>query len=249
MNSAEPRLSTRSPVSISKRLTEQGFAFVAGAQMRKTLETGGQLSDWARFTASWDDLVIDPYMADHGRYRRRRHALYEVSATRETTRVAHRAHFQTLEYNPLNGGMARWFEPVDSAIADGASMQRILKCCAQLFSALAPQVNVWQVEVHQFRIEASGTQAGLPTPEGAHRDGADYVLVLLITRRNIAQGTTHILDLQRSPLGSFTLRDPFDAALVDDARVYHGVTAVEPLVPVLPAFRDVLVVTFRRYPE
>ena len=38
---------------------------------------------------------------------------------------------------------------------------------------------------------------------------------------------------------------PFDAALVDDARVYHGVTPVQPLDPALPAHRDVLVVTFR----
>ncbi len=37
-----------------------------------------------------------------------------------------------------------------------------------------------------------------------------------------------------------------DAALVDDSRVYHGVTAVHPLDPAKPAFRDVLVVTFRR---
>ena len=34
--------------------------------------------------------------------------------------------------------------------------------------------------------------------------------------------------------------------LVDDRRVAHGVTAVTPLDPALPAFRDVLVVTFRR---
>ena len=38
---------------------------------------------------------------------------------------------------------------------------------------------------------------------------------------------------------------PFDAALVDDARVMHGVTAVEPLQPDSSGFRDVLVVTFR----
>lgn len=246
MNSTAPQRSTRSAVSIRSKLTQQGFAFVAGTQMREALELRGALSDWASFAASWDDLVIDPYMADHGRYRRRRHAVYQVTASGDIARGAHRAHYQTLQYNPLNGGIARWFEPIKNAVADGASLQNILKYCAQLFSALAPSVKAWQVEVHQFRIEANGEQAGLPTPEGAHRDGADYVLVLLITRRNIAQGTTHILDLQRRPLGSFTLRDAFDAAIVDDARVYHGVTAVEPLVPGLPAFRDVLVVTFRR---
>jgi hypothetical protein len=42
------------------------------------------------------------------------------------------------------------------------------------------------------------------------------------------------------------LTAPLDAALVDDGRVYHGVTAVAPLDPALPAYRDVLVVTFRR---
>src|SRR5581483_5751989 len=99
---------------------------------------------------------------------------------------------------------------------------------------------------HQFRIEARAEEAGQPTPEGLHRDGVDYVLVLLIRRRNIARGTTAIHGLDRAPLGSFTLTDPFDAALVNDARVYHGVTAVAPVDPAAPAYRDVLVVTFRK---
>ena len=38
----------------------------------------------------------------------------------------------------------------------------------------------------------------------------------------------------------------FYAALVDDSRVFHGVTAIRPTDPSRPAFRDVLVVTFRR---
>jgi hypothetical protein len=33
---------------------------------------------------------------------------------------------------------------------------------------------------------------------------------------------------------------------VDDHRVLHGVTPVEPVAPSEPGFRDVLVVTFRR---
>jgi hypothetical protein len=37
-----------------------------------------------------------------------------------------------------------------------------------------------------------------------------------------------------------------ECALVDDGRVFHGVTPIEPIVPDLPAYRDVLVATFRR---
>jgi hypothetical protein len=48
-----------------------------------------------------------------------------------------------------------------------------------------------------------------------------------------------------APLGAFTLTVPFDAAIVDDRRVAHGVTPVEPIDPAKPAFRDVLVVTFK----
>jgi hypothetical protein len=102
------------------------------------------------------------------------------------------------------------------------------------------------VEVHQFRIDARTGEIGRPTPEGMHRDGVDYVLVLLVSRRNIASGITSVHDLTGRALGHFTLTEPLDSALVDDARVMHGVTPVEPLDPAEPGHRDVLVVTFRR---
>jgi hypothetical protein len=110
---------------------------------------------------------------------------------------------------------------------------------------LSPSVAEWKTEIHQFRIEAAPGTAGKPTPEGMHRDGVDWVLVLLVKRHNIRSGTTTIADLDKRPLGSFTLTHPFDAAIVDDSRVYHGVTPIEPIVAGEPAYRDVLVVTFR----
>jgi hypothetical protein len=126
------------------------------------------------------------------------------------------------------------------------SLRCTLRFCHQLFGALAPEVLHWRIEAHQFRIEARADLPGEPTPEGVHRDGVDYVLVLLIARHNIASGTTTILAPDQHVLGSFTLTAPFDAALVDDARVFHGVTPVEAVDPDQPAYRDVLVVTFKR---
>jgi hypothetical protein len=86
---------------------------------------------------------------------------------------------------------------------------------------------------------------GRPTPEGRHRDGVDHVLVLLVGRRNVPSGMTTIHDLDGRTLGSFTLTEPLDAALVEDRRLMHGVTPVEPLDPREPGFRGVLVVTFK----
>ena len=237
-----------SPIdSLQAALARDGFAFVRSTVMRDILAQSGSLSDWDAFAASWDDLALDTYMADRGRYRKRRHAVYAAARDGTIARQPHQPHFQSLEYNPLHGDIERWFAPIAPKIGDGPSMRTILGFCRTLFGAMAPSIRSWRIEVHQFRIEARPGELGRPTPEGAHRDGVDYVLVLLIRRRNIAEGTTTIHALaDRSLLGSFTLTDPFDAALVDDARVYHGVTPVEPLDPARPAYRDVLVVTFRR---
>jgi hypothetical protein len=226
-------------------LAEQGFVFAAGEAVR---ERFGELADWDDFAASWQQLVVDPYMADHGRYRRRRHAVFRALANGAIERQPHQAHFQTVEYNPLHGGIQRWFEPIADTLASGPSMGRLLDAANALFSSLSPHVPRWHVEAHQFRIEASVSAAGKPTPEGMHRDGVDWVLVLMIQRCNIAAGTTTIHDLAGAQLGSFTLAAPFDVALVDDRRCFHGVTAVTPIDPTQPAFRDVLVVTFRETP-
>jgi hypothetical protein len=223
----------------------EGFAFVHGAEMRAMFAERGSLADWAEFAASWDDLGLDTYMADGGRYRKRRHATFGAAAGEPICRGPHQPHFQSRDYNALNGGIARWFDPVLSETAAGPSMTTILATCRTLFERLAPTRD-WHIEAHQFRIEARMGQEGRPTPEGMHRDGVDYVLVLLVNRTNIVSGVTSVHDLAGKELGEFTLTQPFDAALVDDARVMHGVTPVEPLNPAEPGFRDVLVVTFRR---
>jgi hypothetical protein len=227
-------------------LTQDGYVFVHADAMREALECLGPLDDWPAFAGSWNNLEIDPYMADGGRYRRRRHAVYRALPAGAIAREPARPHFQALDYNPLNGGVARWFAPVTPEVGGGPSMSTILEFSRALFSRLAPLTRQWAIEVHQFRIEARPDAEGRPTPEGMHRDGVDYVLVLLVNRRNIASGTTAILAPDGRELGRFTLTQPLDAALVDDSRVSHGVTPVHSLDASAPAYRDVLVVTFKK---
>jgi hypothetical protein len=233
--------------NFSLRLQGDGFAFLEAAQVRARLPAAA-LADWDRFAASWEDLGLDRYMADGGRYRRRRHAAFLVSAG-AIERKAHQPHYQSRDYNPLNGGIERWFEPIDPAIGRHAALLAVLRFALDVFDPLTPAAvrpGAWHVEVHQFRVEARPDQPGQPTPEGLHRDGVDWVLVLLVARQNVASGVTTILDAARRPLGRFVLAAPLDSALVDDGRVFHGVTPVESIDAGRPAYRDVLVVTFRR---
>lgn len=233
------------PLNAAAALRSQGYAHVAADDMRAMLPAAALL-DWPRFADSWHHLSVDTFMADGGRYRRRRFAAFEVSAQR-MSRKPHQPHYQSRDYNALNGGIERWFEPITDSIGNHAILRSCLMRCCELFNSLTENAPTnWHVEVHQFRIEAQNGNEGLPTPEGLHRDGVDWVLVMLVARENIAEGVTTIFDSNKQPLGQFTLTHALDAAFVDDSRVYHGVTAVQPIDATKPAFRDVLVVTFRR---
>src|SRR5579872_1534688 len=247
LKQARCRLMTQSFADIAAAITRTGFAFAEAGDMRAVLEGAG-LKDWEAFAKSWDDLGVDTYMADGGRYRRRRFAVFRATAE-GVARKPHQPHYQSRDYNPLNGDIERWFEPVKPEIAGHPALRAILDTCYRLFHELTPAAtrpSSWHVEIHQFRIEANAAEAGQPTPEGMHRDGVDWVLVLLVDRVNIRSGETTIADQRKRPLGSFTLTGALDAAMTDDNRVYHGVTPVTPLDPARPGHRDVLVVTFRR---
>jgi len=233
--------------AIEARLRDDGFAWTASGTVR-TLLPAAALAGWAAFAASWNDLGVDTYMADGGRYRRRRFSAFEVSADL-IRRKPHQPHYQSRDYNPLNGGIERWFLPITDPVAESPVLQSILRLGFSIFHPLTPAASrpaSWHVECHQFRIEARPGEHGKPTPEGLHRDGVDWVIVMLVTRENVAEGVTSIHGPAQQLLGRFTLTEPLDTAFVDDGRVYHGVTPVVPIDPDRPSFRDVFVVTYRR---
>src|SRR5580765_634303 len=105
--------------------------------MRTLLTGAGSLADWPAFAASWNSLELDHYMADGGRYRRRRHAVFSAAAAGAIVRAPHQPHYQSRDYNALNGGIARWFEPIDAAIAGGETMRAILAFARGVFEQLA----------------------------------------------------------------------------------------------------------------
>ena len=235
---------TPTAATLQSTLLAEGFAFVTGAAMQQ-LVAFSLPGDWDAFAQSWNELPTDSYLAATGRQRRRRHSTFTIDRGGKVQRKPHQPHFQSLRNNALQGDLQRWFLPIRPALADGQSLQRIIGFGHALFAPLAGNPRPWHVEAHQFRIEADAGKAGEPTPEGVHRDGVDYVLVLLVDRENIESGTTTIHDDDGRLLGSFTLIHPFDTALVIDARVSHGVTPVTALDPEKAAHRDVLVVTYQ----
>ena len=227
----------------------RGFARVPGAAVAALLgPEAGAAAALDGFAASWERLETDAFMADGGRYRRRRHANFAARrGVPGHQRGPHRPHFQEVVHNSLNGGVERWFAPVEDAVAAGTPLRALLDLGRCLADALHGARD-WFVEAHQFRIEAAAGAPGFPTPEGVHHDGVDVVLIAMVARRNLEGGETLVADADGAELARFTLLDRLDAALLDDRRVRHGVSPVRPADPALPSCRDVLVLTWKRGP-
>lgn len=233
---------------IEEILDKKDFLYLKSAQVIELLSgmADSRIGTDQLFLESWDRLEEDQYMADGGRYRKRRHATFATrDAGEPPVLMPYQPHYQTLDYNFLNGGIARYFAPILVDLLNSRSLAVLLEFGTRLFSQITAN-NSWHIELHQFRIEARDGQKGNPTPEGVHRDGVDFVIVLMIKRVNIESGATSIYNQDNQLVGEFTLLETFDMAIVNDKKVYHGVTPVTQLDAGEEAYRDVLVMTFRR---
>jgi len=220
-------------------LRQDGYALLSPEDVAAL--AGVPLATLNALVPSWDTLELDNYLKDGGRYRRRRHSCFVQDGT-QLRQTAHRAHWQPLEYNALHGGMHRLFEPVLPATVAQPAWTALITAIGQLCSKARGAGAPWYVEAHQFRIDTTDG-IGRPTPEGAHRDGVDFVAVLLIARAGIKGGETRVFEADGPNGKRFTMTAPWTLLLLDDATVIHESTPIQPLAA--HGHRDTLVLTWR----
>jgi hypothetical protein len=233
--------------ALAQELRSSGYAVLEPAAARAALELDVAALEGLR--ESWERLPRDPYLRDGGHYRARRHGSFiYTTGARELAPLPQRAHWQPTTYNALHGGMLRWFEPIEPAVATAPALRGLLASLGEVFAQLQP-VSRWYLEAHQFRIDTAGG-IGRPTPEGAHRDGVDFVGVVLIGRRGVRGGETRVFEAAGSRGVRFTMTQPWSMLLMDDARVIHETTPLQSedgggAAPRELGVRDTLVLTYR----
>lgn len=226
------------PTQLSDALREQGYGVLAPDAFVSLIDT--PLLALAALRADWDELPPDTFLKDGGRYRRRRHSCFVVTPS-QVEQVPHRAHYQPLEYNALHGGMLRMFEPILAHTVTTPAWSKLLLGLARVCSSVKGE-QTWYVEAHQFRIDTRDG-IGRPTPEGAHRDGVDFVAILLVDRVDVRGGESRIFEAEGRLGQRFTLSQPWTLVLLDDQRVIHESTPIQPAAE--GGHRDTLVLTFR----
>ena len=226
---------------IVQEMRAKGFCLVAPVALETCF--GVTPTALSALEVTWNDLPRDGYLKDGGKYRARRHSSFvQTLAPLSLVQSPHRAHWQPMDYNALHGGIERWFEPIAPGVCAAASWQTLLTHLGDAFAQLS-STRQWFIEAHQFRIDTADG-IGRPTPEGAHRDGVEFVAVVLVNRHHIKGGETRVFEANGPNGVRFTLTEPWSVLLLDDARVIHESTPIQP--DGEAGVRDTLVITYRR---
>ena len=226
------------PSRLADALSSNGFGVLSPTGLASFIAQ--PLAALESLRPDWDDLPLDNFLKDGGRYRRRRHSCFIVEQP-DVKQVQHRAHYQPLEYNALHGGMQRLFEPIAEKSVLQPVWSSLLRAIGSVCSGIRGD-QPWYVEAHQFRIDTCNG-IGRPTPEGAHRDGVDFVAIMLVARENVSGGESRIFEFNGRHGQRFTLSEPWTLLLLDDQRVIHESTPIQPMSE--GGYRDTLVLTFR----
>lgn len=184
----------------------------------------------------FEELPADPYLQEN--YRFRRLSRFQLVDNR-LIKLPHSPLFQSQEYNPLLGDLVREYPELKEGLIELEEFQKIVREFGD-FCQINSTSN--EIGVHQIRTTASLTQAGLPAPEGIHRDGVDVVGIFCVNREGIEGGITFLYPSpEENPTFSKILNGG-EFLLFNDRQFFHFTNPIQALSP-QGGVRDVFVLT------
>ena len=135
---------------------------------------------------SFKFLPPDKYEKSKGYYFRFRNFSKIIIKNKIVDHLTDTKFFQNKKINRYAGGIKRKFSPIKKNIKF-----LMVKLFKENFHSLIRYKNA-EVGFHQLRIKCGKDFVGYPVPEGWHKDGFDYVILVNFGSKNIKGGVTRI---------------------------------------------------------
>jgi len=249
---AQGGISQTTPIATShfirNDLARQGYSLVKAADISIS---AAMHTAWESIRAEYSSLPADEFLPDGGAYRYRRYdRFYFHPATGELHLLPHGNYFQDTDINAVTGGIVRSFEPLSPETVANPFLRELIRFDFANFPQRDAEQgqHPWQVDVHQIHVVAQPDELGLPTPEGVHRDGAQFVTVHLAQIDNTVGGLVKVYDDDKTLLAGILLRDILDTYVLDDTSRWHGASPIRSSDGVRPAQRGILTFDFHYTP-
>lgn len=242
-------------------LAAQGYARVAPSFLLSANENDDQT--FREFLLACRDLPADPHCVAglrfrrYGRFKLQPDTL-EITAEAPTidlrTGRAATCYVQSAANNPEHAGRERHFAALLAAQSDSQFLRTSIARCFRDSPWPLDAMPV-VVGVHIVRTIARPGEPGVSTPNHLHHDGEPVTWAFLLSRSGVAGGENVIASPSAAGhtpaeaksidiLARFTLEQPLSGWVVDDRRVSHYASPIEPVPGVTQGQRTILLIDF-----
>lgn len=233
---------------VRQELIDDGYSLVRATELTIPAELR---QAWLSLSIDYADLPMDEFLPNKGKYRFRRFGrFYFDPKTEELVRLPHVDYFQSTDINKVTGGIVRKFAPLLDTTFENPFLHELIRFDFRLFPVPEDMLNApWQVDVHLIRVTANTGENGHPTPEGIHKDGAEFVTVHLAELVNANGGDVTIYDNDKNELASYRLNQIMDFYLFNDERLWHKADPITPKDGAHQAIRSILTFDYHYSPD
>ena len=190
---------------------------------------------------SFEKLPVDPFQV----------SLKKPFRYRKFTNVKFKNHsfdsyldgsfYQTKKINRYVGGKLRIYKSIDKLVID----EIILLFKKEFQSNL--KFKSYELGIHQIRIISSKDIVGYPVPEGWHKDGFDFVILLNINTKNIIGGISRIREKLNDNYDHFSkLLKSGEYIFINDKKYFHYADPINVKNINKKGTRDIFVLTIKK---
>ncbi len=124
--------------------------------------------------------------------------------------------------------LVRKFHETPEFVTSYPPLRRLIQLLAKMIGELRPDVKRLEMNFHQMYIFSDALTPGDNSPEGTHRDGADFIVsALVIERAGITGGESIVYaEDKKTELLRRTLM-PGEGIFQDDRKLWHYVTPIK----------------------
>src|SRR5215469_4889116 len=194
-----------------------------------------------QFLESFARLPPDVYAPTANRFRR--FSQFRLSYKHDRwslNRLPHRPLIQARAYNQVAGNLARHFEPLEcdpSLFVDSILRAAKLDTCVD-----------WHLDVNQYRVIANEHAPGICVPEGIHRDGHQFVKIMVFRRQRISGAELTLYPLDADEPFFTRIIEEGQAIVIDDTRMRHYATDISAIAR-QGGYRDYIGTCLNRWDE
>ena len=203
--------------------------------------TGSVTTISANLKKSFNQLPVDPYQI----------SLKKPFRYRKFSKIKFKNHnvdtylkgnfFQTKKINRYVGGKNRNYKNINNLV-----VEEIISLFKKEFQNYLKFKN-YELGIHQIRILASNNIVGYPVPEGWHKDGFDYVVLLNINAKNIVGGISRIREKLNDNHDHYSvLLKSGEYIFLNDSKYFHYADPINVKDINTKGSRDIIVLTIQK---